>query len=161
MGHMETVAELITERDIDCLEHLTDVTCREFEGGTGFKLRFTFDIKTNKYFTDQLFIKRYEVPNILLEDEPILKNLRCCNVNWKEGRRLTYRDVKKKQRSKSSGRVGQICTVRLVASIVHDALPISSLGTCGKGKPTPRCLPPRRCCLCLTLFPTVQSPCRR
>ena len=27
MGHMEAVAELITERDIDCLEHLTGVTC--------------------------------------------------------------------------------------------------------------------------------------
>ena len=27
MGHMEAVAKLITERDIDCLEHLTDVTC--------------------------------------------------------------------------------------------------------------------------------------
>ena len=28
MGHTEAVAELITERDIDCLKHLTDVTCR-------------------------------------------------------------------------------------------------------------------------------------
>ena len=28
--------------------------------------------------------------------------------NWKEGRSLTYRDVKKKQRSKSGGRAGQI-----------------------------------------------------
>ena len=27
MGHMEAVAGLIMERDIDCLEHLTDVTC--------------------------------------------------------------------------------------------------------------------------------------
>ena len=48
MGHMEAVAELITERDIDCLYHLTDFTCQYFEDGTGLKLRFTFDIKTNK-----------------------------------------------------------------------------------------------------------------
>ena len=27
MGHMETASKLITERDIDFLEHLTDVTC--------------------------------------------------------------------------------------------------------------------------------------
>ena len=76
MGHMEAVAELIMERDIDYLEHLTDVTCRYFEDGTGFKLRFTFDIKTNEYFTDELLIKRYEVHNLLLDDEPILKNER-------------------------------------------------------------------------------------
>ena len=27
MGHMEAVAKLITERDIDCIENLADVTC--------------------------------------------------------------------------------------------------------------------------------------
>ena len=47
MGHMEAVAKLIIQKDIDCLKHLTDVTCRDFEDGTGFELRFTFDIKTN------------------------------------------------------------------------------------------------------------------
>ena len=47
MGHMEAVAELITERDIYCLEHLTDVTRQNFEDGNGFELRFTFDIKIN------------------------------------------------------------------------------------------------------------------
>ena len=41
-------------------------------------------------------IKRYDVRNLLLDDEPILKNV------------LTYREVKKKHRSKSGGRAGQI-----------------------------------------------------
>ena len=49
MGHMEAVAKLITERDIDCVEHLTDVTCQDFEDSTGFELRFTFDISTPPY----------------------------------------------------------------------------------------------------------------
>ena len=48
MGHMEALAKLITERDIDSLEHLADVTCGDFENGTGFELRFTIGIKTNK-----------------------------------------------------------------------------------------------------------------
>ena len=47
MGFMEAVAELITERDIDCIKDLYDVTCRDFEDGTGFELCFAFDIKTN------------------------------------------------------------------------------------------------------------------
>ena len=54
--------------------------------------------------------KRYEVRNLLLDDEPILKNVTGYNIHWKEGRRLKYRDVKKKQRSKSRGRSGQIHT---------------------------------------------------
>ena len=76
LGHMEAAAELITERDIDLLENLTDVTCQYFEDGTGFELRLTFDIKTNEYFTDELLINIYEVHNLLLDDEPILKNER-------------------------------------------------------------------------------------
>ena len=28
MGNMEAVSELIMERDIDCVEHISDVTCQ-------------------------------------------------------------------------------------------------------------------------------------
>ena len=38
MGHMEAIAKLITERDIECLEHLTGVTFREFEEGNVTKV---------------------------------------------------------------------------------------------------------------------------
>ena len=57
-------------------------------------------------------IKIYEVPNLLLDDEPILKNVTGCNIHWKEGRILTYRDVKKNQIYKCSRRAGQIRTVK-------------------------------------------------
>ena len=109
-GNMEAVAKLITERYIDCLEHLTDVTCRDFEDSTGFEILFTFYINTNKYFTDELLIKIYEVPNLLLDDEPILKNVTRCDIHWEEDRSLTYRDGNKKQRSKSGRRAGLIRT---------------------------------------------------
>ena len=56
-------------------------------------------------------IKIYEVRNLLLDDEPILKNVTGCDIHWKEGGSFTYRDVKKKQISKSGGRPGQIRTV--------------------------------------------------
>ena len=50
MGHMEAVAELITERYIEFVENLSGVTCQDFEDSSGFELRFTFDIKTNGFF---------------------------------------------------------------------------------------------------------------
>ena len=109
---MEAVDELITERDIEYINRLNDVTCRDFEDRNGFELRFTFDIKTNEYFTDELLIKRYEVPNLLLDDEPILKNVTGWNIHWKEGRRLTYRDVKKNYRYNSGSRLVHTVTVK-------------------------------------------------
>ena len=53
-------------------------------------------------------IKIYEVRNLLLDDELILKNVTGCDVHWKEGRSLEYRDVKKKQITKRGGRAGYI-----------------------------------------------------
>ena len=49
-------------------------------------------------------IKKYEVPNILLDNVPILKNVTGCNIHWEEGRSLAYMYVKKKHISKSGRR---------------------------------------------------------
>ena len=65
-----------------------------------------FDIKTNEYFADESLIKIYEVPNLLLDDEPILKNVTGRDIHWEEGRRMTYREVKKNQTSKIGRRAG-------------------------------------------------------
>uniref|UniRef100_A0A7S4J1F5 Nucleosome assembly protein n=1 Tax=Odontella aurita TaxID=265563 RepID=A0A7S4J1F5_9STRA len=109
MGHMDVVAELIAERDVDCLEHLTNISCEDYENGEGFVLRFTFE--PNDYFTNEVLTKRYEIPNLLLEDEPILKDVVGCDIDWKPERSLTFREVKKKQRAKQGRKAGQIRTV--------------------------------------------------
>ena len=109
MGHMEAVAELITEADVDCLENLTDVKCIDDEDGMGFALEFHF--KPNTYFTNTVLRKKYTIPNLLLDDEPILKNVEGDEINWKEGMCLTHREIKKKQRAKSGKNAGKIRTV--------------------------------------------------
>ena len=110
MGHMETVAELVTERDVDCLEHLTNVTCEDFSDGKGFTLKFHFE--PNEHFTNTVLTKTYEIPNLLLDDEPILKNVTGCTIQWKDPTKaLTHTLVSKKQRSKKGKHAGQIRTV--------------------------------------------------
>ena len=108
MTNMESVAELITEEDVGCLDHLLDVTCTDREDGRGFTLEFHFS--PNDYFTDTVLTKTYEVPNLLLSDEPILKNVDGYDISWKADRSLTYRMVKKKQRGKGKN-VGQIRSI--------------------------------------------------
>ncbi|KAL7549111.1 hypothetical protein ACHAWF_012381 [Thalassiosira exigua] len=109
MGHVDVVAELITEADVDCLDHLTDITCTDFPDGLGFELAFHFS--PNDFFTNATLTKKYEVPNLLTEDEPILKNVTGTTINWKPRRSLTYREVTKKQRRKGGRGAGQIRTV--------------------------------------------------
>jgi nucleosome assembly protein 1-like 1 len=98
MNNIETIEELITERDSPCLLYLEDITCQDFDNGLGFTLHFHF--KENPYFTNKVLTKRYDVPNLLIEDEPILKNVVGCDINWKDDMCLTFRTITKKQRNK-------------------------------------------------------------
>jgi len=109
MGHVDVIAELVTESDVDCLEHLTDVTCTDFPDGMGFELNFHF--APNDFFTNSILSKRYEVPNLLTEDEPILKNITGTEIQWKTGQSLTYREVTKKQRKKGGKAAGQVRSI--------------------------------------------------
>mmetsp|Transcript_39049 Transcript_39049/g.90899 ORF Transcript_39049/g.90899 Transcript_39049/m.90899 type:complete len:397 (+) Transcript_39049:308-1498(+) len=128
MGHCEAISELITENDVDCLDHLIDVRCEmhvqtakvasededddEEEEETankaattdvtlsGFTLHFYFDIENNPYFTNSVLSKKYIVPNMLDEgEEPMLKECTGCTIDWKSDMSLTYRKVLKKQRA--------------------------------------------------------------
>jgi len=110
MANIETISELLTERDNECILHLEDIKCQDFDDGRGFTLAFHF--KDNAFFTNRALTKRYEVPNLLLDDEPILKNVKGCEIDWKPDMCLTFRETLKKQRNKSGRRAGQIRTIK-------------------------------------------------
>jgi nucleosome assembly protein 1-like 1 len=108
MARMEAIGEIISEDDVDCLEHLVDIKCIDRDDGKGFSLEFYFT--PNDYFTNNVLTKEYQVPNLLLSDEPVLKNVKGTKIDWKKDRCLTVRTVKKKQRGKGKN-AGQVRTV--------------------------------------------------
>ena len=108
MSEEETIGEQLTEPDVDCLATLENIEYEDFADGKGFVLFFHF--AENDYFHDKVLVKKYEVPNLLLSDEPMLKNVEGCKIQWKEGKCLTHRTVKKKQRGKGKN-AGQVRTI--------------------------------------------------
>jgi nucleosome assembly protein 1-like 1 len=106
MSNIEVIDELITEQDHECLQYLEDIRCDDNPEGDGFKL--IFDFKENPYFSNKELTKTYDVPNLLLSDEQILKNVKGCKITWKEGMCLTHRTITKKQRNKK----GQIRNIK-------------------------------------------------
>lgn len=108
MTHMEAIGELITEEDVDCLEHLQDIQCEDDEDGKGFTLRFIFS--ENDYFTNTVLTKSYKVPNLLISDEPLIKNVEGTKIDWKPDKCLTHKKVTKKQRGKGK-HAGQVRTI--------------------------------------------------
>lgn len=108
MTHMENIGELITAEDVDCLERLTNITCVDRDDGKGFTLAFYF--APNDYFTNSILTKTYDVPNLLISDEAMLKKVVGEAIHWKPGKSLMHKTVKKKQRGKGK-HAGQVRTV--------------------------------------------------
>ncbi|KAL3925600.1 MAG: hypothetical protein SGILL_000294 [Bacillariaceae sp.] len=109
LSQMPVTGEMITEKDVECLGYLQDITCSDNESGEGFQLQFHF--ASNDYFENAVLTKSYEVPNLLLADEPILKNVDGCEIQWKPGKSLTFAEVTKQQRGKGKN-AGEIRTVK-------------------------------------------------
>ena len=119
IAHMETIQALLSEDDVCCLEFLQDVTCKDDEDGKGFTLSFFFE--PNPYFENSILTKRYEVPNLMTGDEPILKNVVGSDIKWKEGKSLTHKTIIKEQRGKGkqAGQVRKVYRKERTESFFH------------------------------------------
>jgi len=105
INQMPVTEGIVSEKDFECLEYLEDIRCFNYENGEGFRLEFHF--ASNKYFENSILTKTYDVPNLLLGDEPILKNVEGCVIKWKPTKSLTHIETTKQQREKG-GDDGQV-----------------------------------------------------
>jgi nucleosome assembly protein 1-like 1 len=108
LAQNEVLADILTEEDISCLESLQDIQCLDNQNGDGFTL--TFHFSANDFFENSVLTKKYEVPNLFLSDEPMLKSVQGCEIQWKDGKCLTFSETTQKQRGKGKNK-GQMRNV--------------------------------------------------
>lgn len=91
----DTTADLIKEKDVDVLTYLTNITAESThteDGDTnGFKIKFEF--KENPYFTNVVLEKLYQLSP---EDEGVLEKAIGTPIEWKAGKDVTIKIMKKK-----------------------------------------------------------------
>jgi len=111
--NVEMLAEMVQDQDEPVLELLEDVTTSLTENGAmGFFIHFHF--KDNEYFTNKVLTKEYEMKCEPMEDQPFSfegpEIIKCkgCKIDWKKGKNLTVKQVKKKQKHKNNGNVRTI-----------------------------------------------------
>jgi len=101
-----SVGETITQADQDALKYLQDIRHSSVEGDKqGFVL--TFHFAENPYFTDTVLTKTYH----LADDDSVYGELvfdraEGTKINWKSGKNLTVKTVKKQQKSRGRGKKG-------------------------------------------------------
>jgi len=103
----EILAEMTQPHDEPILEALRDINVSFPENGMGFVLEFVFT--ENEYFEDSVLTKTYHMKSEPDEMDPVafdgpeIIGSTGCNINWKKGKNVTQKVVKKKQRMKGKG----------------------------------------------------------
>jgi len=110
MQNNSLVADSIQEHDEPALEFLRDVRFAELEGDKhGFTLTFRF--AENPYFTNTTLVKTYYMEEEELFGELIFEHAVGTKVEWKAGKNLTVKQIKKKVKGKGKGKPPRVVTV--------------------------------------------------
>lgn len=104
--NVEMLSEMIQPHDEPILKHLQDVELKLNEK-SGFMLTFMFE--PNEYFTNPVLTKEYFIRFTVDDDNPLGYEgpdiVRCtgCTIDWKKGKNVTVKVVKKVQKHKGRG----------------------------------------------------------
>jgi nucleosome assembly protein 1-like 1 len=104
--NVDMLAEMIQPHDEPILKHLQDVKLK-MNDGNGFTLQFVFE--PNEYFTNAVLTKDYAIRFSVDDENPLGYEgpdiIKCsgCTIDWKKGKNVTVKVVKKVQKHKGRG----------------------------------------------------------
>ncbi|XP_075982358.1 nucleosome assembly protein 1-like 1 isoform X3 [Anticarsia gemmatalis] len=111
--NVSMLCEMMQEHDEPILKCLQDIKAsfavQMHEDPIGFTLEFHF--APNDYFTNTILTKEYSMKckpdeeNPLEFEGPEIYSCKGCEINWKKGKNVTVKTIKKKQKHKSRGSV--------------------------------------------------------
>lgn len=96
------ISRLIQEKDRPILMYLQDISCDLHNPGYGFDLTFTFE--KNDYFKNAQLRKSF-----VMTRQNVIEKCDGTEIEWKDGKDVTKKKIKKKQKSKK-GQAGKTIT---------------------------------------------------
>ncbi|XP_078333231.1 nucleosome assembly protein 1-like 1 isoform X4 [Crassostrea virginica] len=117
--NVDMLSEMVQEHDEPILQHLQDVQVKFSDTDSmGFTLEFHFE--PNDYFTNTVLTKHYSMRSEPDEEDPFsfegpeIVKCKGCEIDWKKGKNVTVKTIKKKQKHKGRG------TTRTVTKTVQN-----------------------------------------
>lgn len=107
--NVELLAEMVQDHDEPILKHLTDIKVHYKEDPMGFVLDFHFS--PNDHFENTVLTKSYEMKCEPDAEDPFsfegpeIHKCKGTAIEWKKGKNITVKTIKKKQKHKSKGSV--------------------------------------------------------
>jgi len=111
---VDTLSEMLQEHDEPIIKHLEDVKVRYTQPGDpmGFELEFFFS--ENDFFSNKTLTKTYNMRAEPDDQDPLSfegpEIIKCtgCKIDWKKGKDVTVKVIKKRQKHKSKATVRTI-----------------------------------------------------
>ena len=117
--NVEPLEEMIQTHDEPLFNHLLDIKA-VYNDDKGLDFTLEFHFSENEYMTNKVLTKSYTVECKVDDNDPFSFEgpsiVKCsgCKIDWKKGKNLTIKTVKRKQRNKGRGQT------RTVTKIVHN-----------------------------------------
>jgi nucleosome assembly protein 1-like 1 len=103
----EVTAAQITEKDEEVLEYLVDIRSRELDGEDECGFEITFEFAENPFFENTTLVKTYHMVD---SDDPVLEKATGTKIEWKSGKNVTVKVMKKKPKPGKGGKASKPIT---------------------------------------------------
>ncbi|XP_067906180.1 nucleosome assembly protein 1-like 1 isoform X2 [Heterodontus francisci] len=116
--NVDLLSDMIQEHDEPILKHLKDLKVKFSDPGQPMSFTLEFKFEPNEYFTNEIVTKTYKMKSQPDESDPFsfdgpeIMGCTGCQIDWKKGKNITMKTIKKKQKHKGRG------TVRTVTKTV-------------------------------------------
>ncbi|XP_078539024.1 nucleosome assembly protein 1-like 4 isoform X2 [Lissotriton helveticus] len=130
--NVDLLSALVQEYDEPILKHLQDIKVKFSDPGQPMSFSLEFHFESNEYFTNPILTKTYKMksaPDALDPfsfEGPEIIDCEGCTIDWKKGKNVTVKTIKKKQKHKGRGTVRTITKQVLNDSFFNFFSPIKA-----------------------------------
>ncbi|XP_007448819.1 PREDICTED: nucleosome assembly protein 1-like 1 isoform X5 [Lipotes vexillifer] len=118
--NVDLLSDMVQEHDEPILKHLKDIKVKFSDAGQPMSFVLEFLFEPNEYFTNEVLTKTYRMRSEPDDSDPFsfdgpeIMGCTGCQIDWKKGKNVTLKTIKKKQKHKGRG------TVRTVTKTVSN-----------------------------------------
>ncbi|XP_027834838.2 nucleosome assembly protein 1-like 1 [Ovis aries] len=118
--NVDLLSDMVQEHDEPILKHLKDIKVKFSDAGQPMSFVLEFHFEPNEYFTNEVLTKTYRMRSKPDDSDPFsfdgpeIMGCTGCQIDWKKGKNVTLKTIKKKQKHKGRG------TVRTVTKTVSN-----------------------------------------
>ncbi|KAJ1070855.1 hypothetical protein K5549_003834 [Capra hircus] len=109
--NVDLLSDMVQEHDEPILKHLKDIKVKFSDAGQPMSFVLEFHFEPNEYFTNEVLTKTYRMRSEPDDSDPFsfdgpeIMGCTGCQIDWKKGKNVTLKMIKKKQKHKGRGTV--------------------------------------------------------